>query len=80
MGKDQDSKELYKNIPITIKDTIEDIAIDASNLEEAISCVCLAVKSNTEDSEDYIEGTLAVLLAAADDLAGKASKLVHKVE
>lgn len=69
-----------RRVPLWVVDRIDDVAEAAERLSQSVKCVCVAVRSPEEDTEEYIGGTLSVLLMAAEGVARMASELSDEVE
>lgn len=66
-------------IPISVLDSVAEIADEARQLYQAVECANTAMQTEFNDPMDYMEGTVAVLLLASDALAAKSSALKYEL-
>lgn len=85
-GKKQDRKCKARSvkvenppIPISVLDSVVEIADEARQLHQAVECAHTAMQTEFSDPMDYMEGTVAVLLSASDALAAKSSALKYEL-
>ena len=62
-------------VPMSVLDSVVEIACEARQLSEAVECAHTAMQTEFNDPMDYLEGMVAVLLLASDSLAEKSSAL-----
>lgn len=74
MSKESHSKE-HNNISIEIQDAIDDLEQGIGSLKQTVSCIHAAVQFDAEDSGNYMEGVLSVLLLVVKDLSDKVHSL-----
>ena len=66
-------------IPVGVLDSVVEIADEARQLYQAVECASTAMQTEFNDPMDYMEGMIAVLLSASDELAAKSSALKHEL-
>lgn len=66
-------------IPISVLDSVVEIADEARQLYQAVECAHTAMQTEFSEPMDYMEGTVAVLLLASDELAAKSSALKREL-
>lgn len=71
--------DVRADVPMDVADGVEDVWYAAGCLAEAVECVSVAVGSLAEDSTEYIEGTMSVLLQAARAASDEADELMELV-
>lgn len=71
--------DVRADVPMDVADGVEDVWCAAGCLAEAVECVSVAVGSPAEDSTEYIEGTMYVLLQAARAASEKAVALFEMI-
>lgn len=64
-------------VPIDVADGIEGVQCSLECLAQAVECISVAVSSEREDSAQYIEGTMLVLLRAVRAADGEARALLE---
>lgn len=67
------------HIPISVLDSVVEIADETRQLHEAVECANTAMQTEFNDPMDYMEGMIAVLLSASDGLAAKSSALKYEL-
>jgi len=85
-GKKQDRKCKARSvkvenpsIPVGVLDCVVEIADEARQLYQAVECANTAMQTEFNDPMDYMEGMIAVLLSASDELAAKSSALKYEL-
>lgn len=71
--------DVRADVPMDVADGVEDVWYAAGCLAEAVECVSVAVGSLAEDSTEYIEGTMSVLLQAARAVRDETDELMELV-
>lgn len=66
-------------IPIGVFDSVVEIADEAMQLHQALECANTAMQTEFNDPMEYMEGMVAVLLSASDELAAKSSALKYEL-
>lgn len=75
MKKNPRAKAERPAVPMSVLDSVVEIACEARRLSEAVECAHTAMQTEFNDPMDYLEGTVAVLVLASDSLAEKSSAL-----
>lgn len=73
-------KSAKNDLPIDVVDGIDDVRCSLECLAQTVECISVAVSSELEDSTEYIEGTIQVLLQsvrAAEDKARMLQGLIR---
>lgn len=69
-----------KGVPLWVVDGLAEVAEDAGSLARAVECAHVAAQTSLTDPMEFMEGTLAVLLLAAEEAHGKAARLRDRAE
>lgn len=72
--------EAREPVPLWARDGMDDAEAAAGSLAQAVRCARTAVRCSGEDCEAYIDGTLDVLLLAAEDAHAKIAGLRDEAE
>lgn len=75
MKKNPRAKAERPAVPMSVLDSVVEIACEARQLYQAVECAHTAMQTEFNDPMDYLEGMVAVLLLASDSLAEKSSAL-----
>ena len=67
-------------VPLWVVDGLVDVTDDVGSLAEAVECAHVAAQTSITDPMEFMEGTLAVLLLAAEEAHVKAAKMRNKAE
>ena len=67
-------------VPLWALDGLIDACDAAGSLAQAVECAAVAVRTELTDPMEFMEGTLDVLLLAAEDAHGKIARLREDAE
>lgn len=75
----REAGDVRTDVPMDVANSVEDVWWAAICFAEAVECVSVAVCSPAEDSTEYIEGTMQVLLQAARAASEEAAALFRMI-
>lgn len=70
-----DDGERGRAVPVWVVDGIVDVSDAAESLSQAVECATAGVRTSITDPADFMQGTLDVLLVAAEDVYERAATL-----